>query len=125
MIEKLDETTFLKKAFKAYDNPHCVSLQEFENDISKFSYIKKILTQYSQSGDINERLFLNHIVVCFNLFGNDALILLLYRVNKEQWKYLFPFLILLNRLPDYIPEFNLNTSDIPLDMNIVERLRKL
>lgn len=125
MIEKLDETTFLKKAFKAYDNPHCVSLQEFENDISKFSYIKKILTQYSQSGDINERLFLNHIVVCFNLFGKDALILLLYRVNKEQWKYLFPFLILLNRLPDYIPEFNLNTSDISLDMNIVERLRKL
>lgn len=125
MIEKIDETTFLNRAFKAYDNPHCVSLQEFETDLSRFSYIKKILTQYSLTGEINERLFLNHIVVCFNLFGRDALVFLLYRVIPEHWKYLFPFLIMLNRMPDYIPEFNLNTSDVSLDQGIVERLRKL
>lgn len=125
MIEKIDEATFLKKAFRAYDNPHCVSLKEFETDLSKFSYIKKILTQYTQTGDINERLFLNHIVVCFNLFGNDATVLLLYRVIPEHWKYLFPFLVMLGRLPDYIPEFNLNTSDIPLDQPIVDKLRNL
>lgn len=125
MIEKIDEATFLKKAFRAYDNPHCVSLKEFETDLSKFSYIKKILTQYTQTGDINERLFLNHIVVCFNLFGNDAVILLLHRVIPEHWKYLFPFLVMLERLPDYIPEFHLNTSDIPLDQPIVDKLRNL
>ena len=125
MIEKINEHTFLNRAFKAYDNPHCISIKEFSDDISRFSYIKKILTQYDQTGNINERLFLNHITVCFNLFGNDATVFLLYRVTPEHWKYLFPFLIMLNRLPDFIPEFNLEVSEIKLDQKIIEKLRKL
>ena len=125
MFDRIDEATFLKKAFQAYDNPHCVSVAEFEEDLSRFSYIKKILTQYHQTREINERLFLNHIVICFNLFGANALVLLLHRVPHEHWPYLFPFLIQLDRLPDYIQEFGLNISDISLDQTIIEKLRKL
>jgi hypothetical protein len=124
-MTQIDEKAFFQLAFKAYDNPHCVSIEEFEDDLLRFSYIKKILTQYSQNQEINERLFLNHIVICFNLFGNKATVLLLHRVPKDHWGYLFPFLILLNRLPEVIPEFNLITTDILLDQKIVEKLRNL
>lgn len=121
----MTETEFLKRAFKSYDNPHCVSVQEFEKDIQRFSYIKKSLTLFQRESDINERLILNHITICFNLFGNDALLFLLYKVNREHWPILFPFLIQLNRLPETVSEFSLNTSDIPLNQTIVQRLREL
>lgn len=125
MHPKISDETFLNRAFKAYDNPHCISIQEFESDIQRFSHIKKILSTYISSNEINERLLLNHIVISFNLFGNDALIFLLYKVSDNCWPALFPFLIMLNRLPDYIQEFNLNTSEIPLDNNIIQKLRHL
>jgi hypothetical protein len=121
----INEKSFISRAFKSYDNPHCVSVKEFEVDLQRFSYIKKIFTLYEQTDEINVRLLLNHIVITFNLFGNDALIFLLYKTTKDHWPYLFPFLVMLNRLPDYVQEFNLNTTDIHLDKNITNKLRNL
>ena len=122
----MTEAEFLKRAFKSYDNPHCVSVQEFEKDIQRFSHIKKSLTLFSQKGaEINERLLLNQITICFNLFGNDALVLLLHKVNKEQWGSLFPFLIQLGRLPEVVREYNLNTSDVALNQEIINKLREI
>lgn len=124
-MEKISDNSFLRRALKAYDNPNCISLEEFETDLQKFIYIKKTLTIYDQTGEINERLLLNHIITCFNLFGDEALVFLLFRVVKEHWKYLFPFLLLLNRLPEFIAEYGLIVSDIPLDKNLIEKLRLL
>lgn len=124
-MELISDKNFIRRALKAYDNPHCVSLEEFEADLQKFGYIKKIITIYDQTGEINERLLLNHIIICFNLFGEEALIFLLFRVVREHWNHLFPFLILLNRLPEYIDELNLRTSDISLDHTLIERLRQI
>lgn len=125
MNQPITDKNFLQRAFKAYDNPHCVSIEEFQEDLQRFTHIKKILTQYTQSGEINDRLLLNHIVISFNLFGRDALLLLLHRVDQLQWRSLFPFLIQLDRLPDFIPEHNMNVSDVELDQFIVNRLREL
>lgn len=125
MIEKLDDRQFYGRALKAYDNPHCVSLVEFEEDIARFSYIKKILTRYHQVHEINDRLILNHIVVCFNLFGAEALNLILHKIDREHWGYIFPFLFLLNRLPEIIPEFDVRVTDISLDQEIIKRLRNI
>ena len=39
--EKLNEGNFLVYAMHHYDNPQCNTLQEFEEDIKKFLYLKK------------------------------------------------------------------------------------
>ena len=97
----LTEKTFLQYALKAYDNPACLSLDEFKQDLDRFSYIKKLITRYKDgSSDLKERLLLNHLVICFNVFGIFAFDFLLFKIPRENWDVLFPFLILLDRLPE-------------------------
>ena len=122
----ITEKNFLTRALKAYDNPQCITLDEFKSDLDRFSHIKKLITKYkNKSGDLNERLILNHLVVCFNVFGDSTLHLSMFRVNREDWGVLFPFFVLLDRLPETIDEYHLSTSDIPMDVNVVEKLRKI
>lgn len=120
-----EESTFLQRAFSSYDNPHCITIEEFESDLMRFSYIRKALTMYENSQVVNERLLLNNITICFNLFGDNALHLLLSKTDKEQWKYLFPFLYFLNRVPEVIPDFGIVSEDIELDMGLMLRLKNL
>lgn len=122
----ITEKTFLHRALKAYDNPQCITVDEFKSDLDRFSHIKKLITKYKNgTGSLNERLIINHLVICFNVFGDESVKLALYRVDKEDWGILFPFLILLNRLPDRIEEYHMNSSDIHLDEFVVNQLRKI
>lgn len=119
----LNEKTFFQRALHCYDNPQCISVEEFQDDLNRFSHIKKQLTRYHDDGstDLNERLLLNHLVVLYNVFGDDATELLLYKIPREYYGYLFPFLILINRLPD--DAFSKYT--VQLDTDIIERLRNI
>lgn len=121
----IDETSFIERALKSYDNPNCLDIGEFESDLLRFSYIKKALTVYDQTKEINERLVLNNIIVCFNLFGKDAILFLMFKVSKNHWKYLFPFLYFLNRVPEYIIEYDIHPTSLELDMNILLKLKAL
>lgn len=121
----LNEVTFIEKTLKAYDNPHCLSLEEYESDLLRFSYIKKTLTMYDQTKEMNERLLLNNITICFNLFGNEALSFLMFKVNRNHWKYLFPFLFFLNKVPEYIKEYDLYPAELDLDLETLLKLKKL
>jgi hypothetical protein len=78
---------------------------------------------FAEGGILTERLILNHLVICYNLFGNDATSFLLYKIEPENWGILFPFLILLDRLPENIDE--IKTSDIVLNQEVIDILRKL
>jgi len=61
MNEKLNEANFLIYAMHHYDNTQCYSLAEFEDDLKKFLYLKKLISRYKNNGDLKERLILNHI----------------------------------------------------------------
>ena len=122
----ITEKNFLQRALKAYENPQCITLDEFKSDLDRFSHVKKLITKYKNgTGALNERLILNHLVICFNVFGDESILLAMYRVSKEDWDGLFPFFILLDRLPDHIQEYHLNTSDVTLDSEVVTLLRKI
>lgn len=122
----ISEKNFLQRALRCYDNPQCITLDEFQEDLNRFSHIKKIITKYAEGqGEINDRLVLNHLVTLFNVFGLDALLFVLFKIEEKHWGIIFPFLILLNKLPDYIPELKLTTADIELDKNIIEKLRQI
>jgi hypothetical protein len=123
--EKLNEGNFLVYAMHHYDNPQCHSLQEFEEDIKKFLYLKKLLSRYKNYDELRERLILNHIIVLYNIFGDAATRMLFYKIDKSCWDVLVTFLVYLDRMPAELPEYGIILSDIVLDETIISTLRKI
>lgn len=118
-IELNEENLFLYAA-KHYYNPKYIDAEEFEEDLKRFKYIKRLLNRYMESGKISERLILNHVIVLFNVFGTDpTLNMLKLKLDKKHWPMIKPFLIYLKYIRN--DEF----TNIPMDPNIVEALRKI
>jgi len=129
MNEKLTDDNFLIYAARHYDNPQCHSTEEFYDDLKRIKYIKKLITRYIETGELKERLILNHMIVLSNVFPAEHLSRILYfKVNKYM-RYLKPFMILLNVLPERIynvgKESVVMTDEIPMDDRIVESLRNI
>lgn len=123
--EKLNESNFLLYAMHHYDNPQCHSLAEFEEDMKRFLYLKKLLSRYKNNGELRERLILNHIIVLYNIFGDDTTRMLFYKIEQSNWDALITFLVYLNRMPEILPEFAVVLSDVILDETIITALRKI
>jgi hypothetical protein len=123
--EKLNESNFLLYAMHHYDNPQCHSLAEFEEDMKKFLYLKKLLSRYKNNGELRERLILNHIIVLYNIFGDATTRMLFYKIEQSNWDALVTFLVYLNRMPETLPEFGIVLSDVVLDETIITTLRKI
>ena len=128
--EKIDETNFLLYAAKNYDNPSCFDTLEFYEDLNRFKYIKRLFSRYEETGDLKERLILNHIIVLYNVFGVPATTRMLFFKLNKYYNYLIPFLVFLNYCPDRVSGIGLEgktiiPSDIPMDQAIVTALRKI
>lgn len=122
----LTKENFILYAAHHYNNPHCFEMEEFYDDIKRFKYIKRLLIKYKDTGELRERLILNHIIILYNVFGSAASEMLFLKLDNYL-KELKPFLILLNYMPDLLTLHNkkIYSSDIPLDNVIVEKLRKI
>lgn len=123
--EKLNEDNFLLYAMHHYDNPQCHSLTEFEEDLKKFLYLKKLLSRYKNNNELRERLILNHIIVLYNIFGEAATNMLFYKIDESCWDSLVTFLVYLGRMPESIPNYGIVLSEIVLDENVIATLRKI
>ena len=124
-FNELTNENYLMFALLHYDNPHCIDIKEYFEDVRKLKYIKRLFNRYKEDGVIKERLILNHIISFYNVFDFDAATrLLFFRVGKEYHSLLKTFLVFLNRMPDKINE-NLYASDIQLDEKIIKILRDL
>lgn len=127
--EKLTDHNFLLFCAQHYDNSRYTSTEEFIEDLNRLKYIKKLITRYVENGDLKERLILNHIIILYNCFGPEATCKILYLKLKQQMKYVKPFLILLNILPEKMfnvgDEVVIDTNLIEMDQFIVDKLRKV
>ena len=127
--DTLTDDTFLMYAIKHYNNPSCRGIQDFNDDLRRLRYIKRLLGRYRQTGVIKERLVINHLVVFFNVFGVEAATrMLFFKIKESLWPELKTFLVYLNYMPQVVIVSNglrLPESDIPLDQVLVEILRKL
>lgn len=125
-MDKLTDENFLVFCAKVYDNPSAHSTEEFLEDLSRIRYVKKLLTRYQETGDLKERLILNHVITLHNCFGVH-LAKILFLKTEKQYHMVKPFLILLNALPAVIYNVGkydrVHTDEIPLDSTIVEKLR--
>lgn len=129
-IEKVDETNFLLYAAKHYDNPHCYDTVEFYEDLNRFKYIKRLLNKYEETGEIKDRLIINHLTIIYNVFGAEAGTRLLFLKLRDYLHLIKPFLIMMGTLPDVVKKIgiegkDIHTSDIQMDEIIVGVLRKI
>jgi hypothetical protein len=122
----LTESTFLLYAMKLYDNPQCTDISEFEEDIKRFQYLRKLFGRYRSEGDLKERLILNHLIVLYNVFGPEATNMLFMRLH-EYHEYLKPFVTYLNFMPQVIvfSDIIINKDSIISDQFIEERLKEI
>lgn len=123
---KLEESTFVLYAMKYYDNPHCHSIEEFEEDLKRIGYVKKLLTKYKVSGSVNERLVLNHLIVIYNCFGKYATNMLFFKL-KGFHDVLKPFVAYLNYLPVSIEyeEEVIYSENIEPDTKLSDMLKRI
>ena len=128
MFEKIDESNALLYAAKCYDNPQCFDTVEFYEDLNRFKYVKRLFNKYEETGELKERLILNHITVLSNVFGAVGATKLLLLKCKNQYPLIVPFLLMLGMMPDVVHGIGIeNTtvrlSDIVLDQVVVDALR--
>ena len=120
MYEKITPQNVVMYAIKNYDNPQCEGEKEFEDDLKRFKYIKRLLRRYYDTGILKERLLLNHLIVLNNVFSMEAATtLLLYKIQPTYWPALKSFLIFLNSISDK------DLTDIEHDEDVLEILGKI
>lgn len=124
-MQNLTEDNFLQYAMKHYDNAQCYSLDEFNDDLKRFLYLKKLFNRYKNELDLKETLILNHIIVIYNLFGEHATNMLFFKIDKECWDSLTTFLVFLNRMPEEVPNHKIKLSEIELDEYVINVLRNI
>ena len=107
-------------AKRHYDNPSDVNNEEFEDDMKRFKYLKRLFRKYESSKEFKARLIVNHIIILANVFGIDAATtLLFFKIDKQHWGMLKTILIFLNYMPDN------EMNDIKTDQEIMTELVKI
>ena len=107
-------------AIQHYHNPSCEGMSEFNDDMKRFKYVKRLFRKYEETGVLKDRLLLNHIIVLNNLFGAEASsTLLFFKTEQAHWPALKGFLEFLN----IMPENDLLT--IPTDSTVKQKLMKI
>ncbi len=128
MLNDLTEENWILFAAKAYEKPFAIQA-EFDEDLNRILYIKRLLTKYHANGVLKERLLLNHLIIFYNVFGIDASSKLLWlKLDEKDWVVIKPFLLFLNLLPKQIQGvrgLTIETDAIGLDPKVVDTLRAL
>ena len=121
-FDELNESNYLLFAIKFYDNPQAVTKDDFESDLKRIRYVKRLLKKYKNSGELKVHLILNHLIILFNVFNDAAVPLLFYNLEEELWPSIKSFLIFLKRIPEYPKTV---VDDIDADDNCFEQLNAL
>jgi len=103
----LNESNYLLFAIKFYNNPQAVTKEDFESDLKRIRYVKRLLKRYKNTGELKIHLILNHLIVLFNVFDEATIPLLFYHLEGDLWPSIKSFLIFLNRIPEY-PKTKIN-----------------
>ena len=95
----LNDDNYMMFAMRVYNNPQCKNISEFQEDMNRIKYLKRLFRKYKSSGQLRERLILNHIIIFYNVFDIiPATRLLFSRIEKDLHPYLKTFIVFLNNL---------------------------
>jgi hypothetical protein len=130
MNETLTDANFVLYAAKNYVNPHCTDVIEFNEDLNRIKYIKRLFRKFCRNGELKERLILNHLVILYNVFDPKALTRMLIFKLIDYLQCLLPFLTYLGFIGEKIDHVGhgngtIIVSDHTMDIRIIDVLRKL
>ena len=106
-------------ALRHYDNKGA-GKEEFDDDMNRFKYLKRLFRKYDTSKEFKSRLIINHVIILANVLGVEAATtLLFFKIDKQHWSILKTVLIFLN----YMPEDEM--IDLDTDQNVMEELKRI
>ena len=119
---EINDDNYLLFAIKYYENPHAVTRDDFEDDLKKIKYVKRLLRRYQNTNVLKTHLILNHLTVLFNVFGDAAVPLLFFNLERDLWSSIKAFLVFLGKLPSY-PKSEID--EIIIDQYCVDQLENI
>lgn len=127
-MDDLNSDNFLLYAMKAYERPNAIQ-SEFDEDLKRLKYVKRLIKRYRSTGDLKERLILNHIIILANVFGIEATVrMLFYKLDEEDYSVLKTFLLFLEYMPKVVLSVNgryIMSKNISIDLHSGRRLREI
>lgn len=116
-----DDDAFIEYAMEHYKNPSCSGKEEFDEDMNRIKYVKRLFGRYFSTGELKERLILNHIIIFYNVFEMEAATKMIFYRMEDKFKPLVKtFLVYLNYLPD-----DETYVRVPMDTKVIQILRRL
>jgi len=129
IVDNLTNKTAFLFAARSYTNINCTGREEFEQDLQRLKYIKRLLRRYKNTGAVKERLLVNHVISLYNTFETAAVCRLLFlRCDQDCWPALKTLLEFLNLMPEQLDPVNgayVINSTIPRDMYLWKRFQDL
>ena len=126
--DDLNDSNVLLYAIKCYDKPNCIQ-SEFAEDYRAFRYVIRLLHKYRISGKIKERLILNHLILCQNVFGIEGSTRILFlKIHERDYGALKTLLAFTSAMPEIVKSVrgkDIRSSDIMLDDNLVNILKEI
>jgi len=130
-LYNLNEKNVLLYAMQNYDSPDVEEdgINAFDADWKHIKYIRRLLNKFQTTGELKERLLLNHIIVLNNVFGAEASVRILFtKMPSYQWKELKTFLVYLGYMPGIvrgIHGIDIIESNVGINTVVAEKLREL
>jgi len=135
LFDDLTDDNFLLYAAKAYARPNGCVTSEFEEDLLRIKYIKRLFKRARLTGNLKERLILNHIIVLGNVFGwRAASRICFFKLSEGEenemidWPALKSFLLFLNVMPESLGKIrgkHIESQYIGTDQGIFDKLNSL
>jgi hypothetical protein len=111
---------YLEVAMRAYDNPSCLTLEEFNKDLNQYIHIKKAVRRYHVDNSTLRKL-VNQLVIYYNCFGTQGTDLLLYKTHEtDVLEVLIPIIMYLGRGTTTV-----DTIRVTLNMKVIKQLSEL
>ena len=119
IFNELNEDNFILFAMKHYENPHCSTREDFDEDMKRFKYLKRLFKRYYKDNKLRTHLIINHLIILYNVFGEAATPMLFYKLEREYWCMIKTFLMFLNKYPvGMLPE-------LEEDPDVLEELERI
>lgn len=107
---ELTEDNFNVYAAAHYDNPMCLTEEEFLKDLNQVKTIRRMMSRYMNGEESNIRLLINNVIIFYNCFEHHAATRMLQmQINDEHIEYFNAVLTFLS-LPTLIPPNKYNKA---------------
>lgn len=125
-FRKINAENFMLYAIGQYTNPQCEGMTEFEEDLSRIKYVKRLLKKYHRTGEVRPILLLNHLTILGNVFTPmGAARMLFFKLDAAQYPALKTVLLYLDYIGEGMILDETAIDSISMDGRLAEVLRRL